>query len=191
MKKVLTVVITILCIALLTGGYYLVSKNSPGASGEIELTEVQKVITKDLENQYPATPREVIKMYNQIITCFYNEKYSEDELYGLGDQARLLFDEKLLENNPREQYFKDLKADIEDYKNRQRMIVSANVCGTNDVDYKTIDGEECAYVQTSYFIKEKKSFERTYQMYVLRKDADDRWKILVFYKVDGDSTNGS
>lgn len=191
MKKVLTVIIAILCIAFLTGGYYLISKKLPGASGEIELTEVQRIITEDLQKQYPATPREVVKTYNQIITCFYNEDYTSDELYSLGDQARLLFDEALLENNPRDQYFKDLKADIDDYEKRQRTIISSNVCSTNDVDYKTIDGDECAYVQTSYFIKEKKSFERTYQMYVLRKDEEGRWKILVFYKVDGDTTNGS
>ena len=40
-----------------------------------------------------------------------------------------------------------------------------------------------------YFIKEGSAYSRTYQMYVLRKDADGNWKILVFYQVNGDSSD--
>ena len=35
-------------------------------------------------------------------------------LESLADQARKLLDDELLENNPRDQYLSDLKADIED-----------------------------------------------------------------------------
>ena len=60
---------------------------------------------------------------------------------------------------------------------------------SNDVEYKEVDGDDCAYVKASYFIKEGNAYSRTYQMYVLRKDADGNWKILVFYQVNGDSSD--
>ena len=41
----------------------------------------------------------------------------------------------------------------------------------------------------SYFMEENKSYNRPYQMYVLRKDEDGNWKILVFYQVEGDSSD--
>ena len=115
--------------------------------------------------------------------------YTDDELESLADQARKLLDDELLENNPRDQYLSDLKADIEDYHNKSKTIRSSNVCDSNDVVYQTVDGRECAYVTASYFMNENNSFDRTNEMYVLRKDDDGDWKILVFYQVEGDSSD--
>lgn len=189
MKKVRSAVIIILCVVAVLGGYSFLSAKNKVTEENVELTEVQEVITKEVEKNYPTTPREVVKLYNRIITCFYNEKYTDDELYALGDKARLLFDEELLENNPRDTYFADLKTDIAEYQKIGKTIVSSAVDGSNDVVYKKVDGDECAYVEASYFLKEKTGYSRTYQMYVLRKDADGNWKILGFYLVDGKTSN--
>ena len=179
--------IAIVIVGLVVGGYYYATHRGPNSEeNSVELTEVQKVIAKDLSSNYPATPREVVKLYNRILQCFYNGSYSEEELYELGDQARMLFDEELLDNNPRDDYFEALKADIDEYKNASKTIKSANVCDSNDIVYKTIDGDECAYVSTSYFINEDKQYDYTYQTYVLRKDDAGEWKILVFYQTQGD-----
>ena len=114
-RNVVRVILALVVIGLVVGVYYYFTvQKRASVEDAVELTEVQKVITKDLDANYPATPREVVKYYNRIVKCFYNETYTEDELYELGDQARKLFDEELLENNPRESYFDALKADIED-----------------------------------------------------------------------------
>lgn len=188
--KPIRFIVAIAAVLLIVGGYYYLTVYKNANSEEnVELTEVQKVITKDLETNYPATPREVVKLYNRIQECFYNETYTDDELYGLGDQARMLFDEELLGNNPRDDYFDSLKADIASYRAKSKTIMSSDVCNSNDVHYQTIDGDECAYVSASYFMEEGKSYNRTYEMYVLRKDKDGNWKILVFYQIEGDSSN--
>lgn len=189
MKKTYVIGIAILCVALIVGGYVFWMKQNEKPSEDVELTAVQKLITKDLEKNYPATPREVVKVYNEIITCFYNEEYTEDELEALGDQARSLMDTELLENNPRDEYFKKLRAEIADYKLDERTIISSNLCSSNEVQLVTVDERECAYVKTSYFIKDKTGHSRTYQMYVVRKDDDGNWKILVFYQVEGDTSD--
>lgn len=188
-KTIIRAIITVSAVALVIGSYYYFTVyKSPSVEDNVELTEVQQVITKDLEDNYPATPREVVKCYNRIQECFYNESYTDEELYDLGDQARMLMDEELLANNPRDSYFDALKADIAEYEEKDIEIVSSDVCDSNDVHYQKIDGDECAYVTASYFIDEAKSYSRTYQMYVLRKDEDGNWKILVFYQVEGDSS---
>lgn len=189
-KSVVRTIVAVVLILVIVGGYYIfTTQKRASVEDAVELTEVQKVITKDIETNYPATPREVVKYYNRILSCFYNEEYTEDELYDLGDQARLLFDEELLENNPREQYFIALKADIEDYHEKSKTITNSTVCDSNDVNYQTVDGDECAYVTASYFINEAKTYDRTYEMYVLRKDEDGNWKILVFYQIEGESSD--
>ena len=106
-----------------------------------------------------------------------------------GKSVELLFDDELLENNPRDEYFKNLKEDISEYHDKNKTIASSAVDSSNDVEYKEVDGDDCAYVKASYFIKEGSAYSRTYQMYVLRKDADGNWKILVFYQVNGDSSD--
>ena len=49
-------------------------------------------------------------------------------------------------------------------------------------------GDEIAYGTASYFIKNGSSYTKTYQKYVLRKDDDGDWKILTFYKIEGESS---
>lgn len=187
-RKIMVGVISVLIVGLVVGGYfYMTQKRNTSEDGNVELTEVQKVITKDLDSNYPATPREVIKMYNRILLCFYNESYTDEELRQLGEQARLLFDEELLENNPSDAYFEALKKDIDEYHEKDRTVRSASVCDSNDIIFKTVDKRECAYVDTSYFVNEDKHYEYTYQTYVLRKNEDGRWKILVFYQTEGKS----
>ena len=188
-RGIAKIVIAVVMIVVIVGSYYGFTRYRQSISSEdsVVLSEVQNIITKNLDTAYPATPREVVKLYNRIVSCFYNESYSEDELYALGDQARKLFDEDLLENNPRDEYFRRLEAEIGEYHDESRVIINTSVCDSNDVLRLTVDGDECAYVSTSYFITENSGASRTHQMYVLRRDEEGKWKILVFYQIEGEA----
>lgn len=191
MKKTRVMIIVAVCVALLVGSYlFWINRKSNVSPEDVELTKVQKLITKDLSKNYPATPREVIKIYNEIITCFYNEVYTEDELESLVDMTLLMMDEELAANNPKKDYLKEVKDEIAEFAAAERTIVSYTLPSSNEVEYRTVDGRECAYVETSYFIKEKSSYSKTFQTYVVRKDDNGDWKILVFYKTKGDVSDG-
>lgn len=191
MKKSHIIVIIIVCVSLLVGGYALwMNRNGNASSEDVKLTKVQQLITKDLEKSYPATPREVVKTYNEIISCFYNEEYTEKELEALVDQTRLLMDEELAANNPKDDYLKRVKAEISEFAAAERTIMRYNLPSSNEIELRTVDGRECAYVETSYLLKEKSSLNKTFQTYVVRKDEDGNWKILVFYKTEGETSDG-
>ena len=81
----------------------------------------------------------------------------------------------------------NLQTDIEDYKNRDKKILQSSVSDSNDVIYKTVNGDECAYVNAYYFCQEGSDYSRTYEEFVLRKDEDGRWKILAFQLTEGDA----
>ena len=184
MKKVISVIIGIICISLVVGGYYYLSNRK--TADDTEVSEVQKVILKDLEGKnYPATPREVIKFYNRILCCYYNETYTDEEFEKLTGQARLLMDQELADNNPAEQYLQQVKAEVENYHEQKKTINNASVCDSNEVKYATIGGAECAYVESSYFVRSGDGFTKSFQNYVLRKDADGNWKILAFELKEG------
>lgn len=187
MKKAGIVVVIVLCAALVCGGFYYMKSNLGGQNRGDELTEVQKLIARDLGTQYPQTPREVTKFYNRIILAYYEEDLTDEEFDALADQALLLFDEELLEANPKEDYKKSVLADTADFDSRKRSITKASVCDSKDVIYRSdaTNGDEIAYVLASYFVKEGNGYDKTYQQYVLRKNADGNWKILTYYQVKG------
>ena len=66
-----------------------------------------------------------------------------------------------------------------------------DVCDSNDVKYVTDSEDQIAYVRASYFIKQDNSYSKTYQEYVLRKDSEEHWKILTFYKIENASDTES
>ena len=98
----------------------------------------------------------------------------------------LLFDDELAKNNPKDTYIQSIKTEIADYDNRSRQIRQTDVCDSDDVLYTTDpkNDDKLAYVTASYFVKEDKSFTKTYQMYVLRQDKNENWKILTYYQID-------
>ena len=81
MKKTGIVILTIALIAAICGSFYVVNDKSKRANQkEKVLTEVQRITTKDLDKNYPQTPREVVKFYNRIVKCYYGMQYSDEEL---------------------------------------------------------------------------------------------------------------
>ena len=193
MKNAKFIIIGIACICLICVGFFFFSQKN--ATTEKELTEVEKLIVRDLEDNYPKTPREVVKFYNKIITCFYGGEIKDAEVEKLADQMLLLLDEDLLVVNAREEYMDSVKADIEKYKKENKKVVSADVCDSNEVKYVddvkegTSEVDKIAYVNASYFVNTDGTFAYTYQQYVLRKDDNGRWKILTFYEVEGEPSD--
>ena len=179
-KNLRTIIVVVICAAMCIGYFYYLSNRDSGK--EKNLTEVEQVITKDLDKSYPKTAREVVKFYNRILQCYYNEEHTDDQLAQLTEQARVLMDKELQEKNPEKDYLAAVKLDIETYKEKEKKITSITMDSTNEVEYKTVNGEECAYVDVSYFIMEKDGSSRAEQTYILRKDEDGRWKMLGFYQ---------
>ncbi|TGY96681.1 hypothetical protein E5329_08965 [Petralouisia muris] len=185
MKKngVKSAIIVIVCAALCLGYYYYLTQRDSGK--ETGLSEVEMIISKDLEKSYPKTAREVVKFYNRILECYYSEDYTQEQLEKMTEQARILMDEELKEINPQDLYLEAVKADISSYKDDKKMISNVTVEGSKEVEYKTKNGRDCAYVDVSYFLKSNNKNEksgRVSQTYILRKDEDSNWRILGFYQ---------
>lgn len=190
MKKLKYLLIALICLGLI-GGYYLYLSTKDGSEEEnIELTEVQNLILTDLEKSYPPTAREVVVVYNRYLEALHNEEYTDEEFEQLVDHLRLLMDDELLEQNPRDIYIVNLEAELAVYKENEQTIRYSNVSESASIKYKTIDGREYAYVDTSYLINDSSGTDltKTNQQYVLRTDTEDeRWKILGFALIDGES----
>ena len=181
MKKNLRVIIVVLiCAALCVGYYFYLSNRTARLSGEP--TELEMLITKDLESSYPTTPREVMRLYNRILECMFDGDWEEEEFERLSSQMRLLLDDQLLEANPLETYLHNLKAEVNSFRKEVKQFINVQISFSQDIEKKNVNGSECAYVEAVYSVKGKKDTEQSIQTYVLRKGEDGRWRILGFYR---------
>lgn len=183
-KNTRIAIIVVLVIIAVVGYYAYLSNRSRTQKDEAKLSAVQTVLSKSLEFDYPPTPKEVMKYYNEIVKCFYNEECTEEEIEALGNKARELYDEELLANNEQEVYMINLKADIQDYKDNNRRITSTSVASSANVDYFSEDGYDFARIMCGYSIMENGVSVSSGQVYLLRKDEDKHWKIYGWESIE-------
>ena len=190
MKQMRMVLVGILCVGLVVGFYYYLSNRTTDSVQDTqEISEITKITTKNLDTSYPATPREVIKFYNRILTCVYNEEYTDEEFDAMAEQIWKMMDADLQENNPLDLYRETLRADVASYQAENRIIATTSVCDSSDVDYRKVQGYECAYVTASYFLQSDTAFNRVNQEFVLRQDSTEKWKIYGFAVIGGSDGN--
>lgn len=188
LKKYRTLIILLILagIGILFYFYSTTKSSAAKRNTNVEISEVTKLLSKDLDNSYPDTPREVIRTYNRIITCFYGAKITEEELNKLAKMAQTLMDNELLERNPYDVYYNNLKEDIAAYKSEKKTISSFILANSYDVQYKTLQGKQYAMLDCVYYTKSNAGTSRTIQRYTLRKDEAGRWKILYWSLVENE-----
>ena len=112
-KVAKTVIIVVVLAALILVYYYYLGHRAKRQEVEetIVATVVQSVLMRDLEHNYPPTPKEVVKYYAEITECFYNETYSDEELVKLAGKIQMLYDTELAANKMQERYMEVLRKD--------------------------------------------------------------------------------
>lgn len=161
---------------------YYVYINSDGKNGNntdgSEISEVDKTLAKDLENNYPLTAREVVSFFTSIQKCYYNEECSDNELVQLSYKAMELFDDELVKNNEFDEYYENLALEIDEYKSAERTITKTILDEAADVLYSEIDGVKYAEMNCIYYLKTSGETTKVTETYLLRCDSEGKWKIL-------------
>lgn len=173
-----TIVLMVLLALVILGFYYRFTNDSGSNRFSKEKSEVDILINKDIEGNYPASPREVLKTYCKISKIFYSKALNDKEINLLAEQLRKLFDEELLNNNPIDPYLENLKSEIKEYKAKKQKIVNYMIQKGEEVKYWEKQDQEYASIVVSYLIEKDGKYMKTYEKFVLRKDADGEWKIL-------------
>lgn len=174
----------IFLLVLVVGYYAYLSGTHRTEQQEAVMSEVDTALSRDLDNDYPATPKEVIKYYNDLMKCFYNEECTAEELQDLGRKSLQLFDEELQENNDEDTYLIRLKGEVQNYKDSKRKITSVSLAPSTNVDYYSVDGYSFARISCGYTMTENGKKTSTVMVYLLRRDDSRRWKIYGWETAD-------
>ncbi|MBD5548861.1 MAG: hypothetical protein HDQ97_16005 [Lachnospiraceae bacterium] len=175
--KVLIVGVVLICLVL--GYFYYLSNRKPkqDSNDSVKISAVQEVLFRNLDNNYPPTPREVVKYFCEIAQCLYRDSYTEEEFLELAMQARRLYDDELLANNAEQQYIESLRWDINQFKEEEIVISSYAPASSTDVEYFTQDGYSWAQMRCTFTLRKGTQLASSEEIFLLRKDADGHWKI--------------
>ena len=177
-STVKVVIIGIILVCIVIGYYYYLSNKEKKDTDEVQkATAVQAALSYNFEKNYPPTPKEVVKLYGQITQCLHNETYTDEEFEKLALKIQNLYDEELIANKTRNQYLEDLKWDINNVREQEIVISSFATGASTDVEYYSVDGHSFAKLPGTFTMRKGTFLEVTDEIFLLRKDADGRWKI--------------
>lgn len=177
-RTIITVgVMVILAIGTLLFYFYMSNRTKSTVETVVEKSEIELILEKDFKQNYPASPREVIKIYSRMIKCLYSG-ISEKQVEALALKLRELYDEEFLTNNPVQEHLEEVKIEVDDYASSNRKISSYLIEKSSLVVYSAINKRECATLNASFKIREKSDLTKTTERFLLRLDGDGKWKIL-------------
>lgn len=172
----ITIIIAILILAVVA--YYAYLSNRSKVSRQQEsMTAIEEVLSRNLKNDYPPTPKEVMKYYNDITKCLYNEECSNDDVDKLGMKIRELYDPDLQAANEIGSYLVNLENEVKARKESKTKLLSSTVAASTNVDYYTRNGYSFARLLCTYNVSDNGKKYTMRMIYLLRKDSDKRWKI--------------
>lgn len=177
-------------VILVVGYYYYVANYRKPAKDEDNTTKVSKVtelLMHDILEDYPPTPKEVVKFYSELTVAMYTEEYTDEEFEKLVRKMRQLFDDELLLSNPEENHLSTLKHEIESRKNDGTVVSSYSTSTSTDVDYYTVKGFKFARLKVSFTLKNGTNIGLSKERFLLRKDKDGHWKIYGWQLIEDEN----
>ena len=154
-----------------------------------ETSEADILIKKDLDWDYPATPREVLKLYARLTKCIYNDELNDDQLEKLVKQVRNLYTYALLENNPEEEQIAFIKGDIAEYRKENKIIYSYTIDSANNVSTINTKTGKTAILKMYFTLRAGATMARAFEEFSLLEEASGKWKIAGWRPADEKDQN--
>lgn len=179
-KKTNTFAPLILLMVIAVLGYYTyLSSHSKTQQEKAPVkTDKENLLDYNLEEDYPRTVRETVKLYCKYTKLAYSGKCSDEDLYKINLKMRELLDDELLELNSTDKQLQGLKFDIALYEEKKQKFVSYTLEEASMIQYNTENDKEYAKTKVTFNITVGMSAATVDQEYLLRKDDQGRWKIL-------------
>lgn len=180
-----TLLIVIVGVGILVLYQTLINKKSDEALEEdYPKTTYEILAAKDFDISYPATPYEVLKLYNKYLKYIYNSDSSDKEIEVLVDRIRCMWSDEWLELNERDAHVESMKKEIEQFKEDKRVMSNYTVSDSATMRrFTTKDNGEGCTLMSSYLYTHNKKTSKAYMMFYFLKE-DEKWKILYYELTD-------
>lgn len=190
-QTIKSIIVVAIMAGLLVLAYYRVANTKKPVSEEQSVSSaVSDVLLRNMDNNYPPSPKEVVKYYSELTKCLYNEDCSDEEIEQLAARAMLIYDDDLASNQEWNRYITNLKSEIATKKSQNYAIMSYTISASTDVKFFKKDAYECASLYCTYNIRNGSNPGKVEELFILRKDSEGHWRILGWdLSQDNDSAN--
>lgn len=185
-------IITLLAALMVSYYIYLSNRDTNKNGKEKETSVATAVLQRDMDKNYPGSPRAVVTYFADIQKIIYKNDLDDDEFTGLAQHMRATYDDELLEKNPYDLFVENLRSEVNSYKSDKKYISQYIVEDGYGIDMMSFQGDDYARVDVKYYVrceKEKQTIA-VYEKYTLRKNDDGQWKILYWNLTDGKDMEG-
>lgn len=152
--------------------------NRPRQAEEGQLSEVQTVLQRDLDYNYPPSPREAVRYYAELSQCLYTENISDQDIEDVGLKMRELFDSELKATQTDQQFLNSMKVDVATFREEKRKVISFTISSSTDVEYSDTENGELAALYCMFTMQKGNQNYSDNEHFILRKDERGHWKIL-------------
>ncbi len=184
-----TIIFMVLFAAVVIGIYFAITRGKNTDTKEIpaETSEADALIKKDLDWEYPATPREVLKLYCRITKCLYNDDLTDEQIKKLVSQVRNLYSFDLLENNAEDEQIAFIKGDRVEYKKDKKTIFSFAIDSASNIEYIDTKAGKTALIKMYFTIKAGANMDRSFEEFSLIQQDDGKWKIAAWRQSENET----
>lgn len=184
-----TIIFMVLFAAVVIGIYFAITRGKNTETKEIpaESSEADTLIKKDLDWEYPATPREVLKLYCRITKCLYNDDLTDEQIKKLVSQVRNLYSFDLLENNAEDEQIAFIKGDRAEYKNDKKTIFSFAIDSASNIEYIDTKAGKTALIKMYFTLKAGANMDRSFEEFSLIQQDDGKWKIAAWRQSENET----
>lgn len=183
------IIILVMMMVLVIGYFYYLSNRTVSSDNKTATVNTEKispvatVLLRNLDINYPATPKEVVKYYAELTKVLYNEEYTDEEFQALAVKIQQLYDPELVANKEQSEYLQDLKDEIETFHTNKWTISTYWTSSSTDVERFTEDGYEFARLYCTFTIRQSGGSGSSNEVFLLRKDENEHWKIYGWKQV--------
>ena len=171
--------IAMFIVVIVVVAFYSIMTNRFGSRPEEQSSsEVDKLLNYDFVDNYPKTVRETVKLHCRYMKCAYNDNFTKEQLYTVNQNIRQLMDTELLAINSEESQLQALENDIQFYIDNKQKYVSYSLAEASQIKYNTENDVEYAKIRVGTMLRVDGATVKGDQEYLLRKDAQGRWKLL-------------
>lgn len=184
MKKVRTIIVLVVFVLFVAGVFYFFTNRETPEEESIvvEVTAMDSLLSRNMDINYPPTPKEVVKYYSDLSMELYRGSYTDDKLNEIANQFLKIYDDELVAAQT--DYANSLKKNVQNYQDDHITISEYTISSSVDVETFKEDGYDWARLYVTYRLRQELngniSYQNVEQVFLLRKDADAHYKIYGF-----------
>ncbi len=177
-----SILLVVLGAIIILGVYMILTRNKKAGNGDnYELTTVDEITTTNLDKSYPADPKMVVDLYGKIMKTLYKENYSDEQQDKMIEVLAGILDDELLANQTN--FKKSIKDEV---KQRKSDDYSISVYQVQRIDVEgKLNGRNACTVDCYFYLRQGTGGTPIIYTFVLRQDANKRWKILGWEPKEG------